>query len=388
MILFCVFLMSVCLYNPIVFGVNLSNVLCIFGFCVTLLRKGKIIIFSKKNNLWCALLCLYILAAVSILYSQDFWLSIKTFIKLICLLIVILWTNLLLHSNNNSGWVWKLLLLLNVVASSVGIFQLVFGIGDYHLAYGTDYDVIRLVGAFPTPNIYGNFLCLTIPSVILRIKYDKRLFIVLLMNIIVLYKTYSRSSILFLICSIILLVLLNEIFVDKKIRFSINKLIWSLCCICMIFSCIYYLTVSGKLSFLFQTRHSNLVRLDSYIKAINMIKDNPIGRGIGIGIGDLLDSGYLNIGVDLGLIGLIFFVCLAVISLRKAIRINIAKKTITNQIILLSLIMFWLINIFENAIYDSLLNPIFGIIFSVLLFEEKMLIRSRKRCITNESTLY
>lgn len=366
MIFLVVTFICIATYNPTILGFNLSNFLILSGYLFTALKFQKITIPSKKNPIMQSLLLFIICIIGSIFLSNNWLTSIRVSLQIMMLPATVIWIGNIAKTNKDNENIWKMMVLINFLACMVGVMQTILKIGDYHLAYGADDDAIRLVGAFPTPNIYASFLCLTLPAIILKIRDNRKYFVHLVLNMFILYRTYSRSSILFTTIAIVVWAMINACLkfkgkIKRKTIIRIVLVIGAIGCT------VYRLAYNGKLRFLFKKRYSNEYRVSSIFEAMKAFSEKPFGRGIGIGINGILDGTFFNVLVDTGLIGMIVLIVFMSITIKKSIFLVKTNNCWKSQVILLSTLIFWMLNLLENILYDTLLSPIYAIIIYEML---------------------
>lgn len=387
--LFFIYSVLLTVFNPILFGFNLSNIVCLFGTFISFMYIKECHYTIKKSILNLSILGFYILIILSNLYSKNLSSSAFTTLKFLLAFTVPLWLTAINVDKKTNDKLWKIIIVSNFTAALYGLYQMVFHVGNYHLAYGTANDVLRATGTFSTPNIFANYLCLTLPIIIIRAYKEKKILLLfqIVLNAVVLYGTYSRSSILSLAISIIIWLFIDYVFIKRNGKIN-NKQAITMFWIIVFLSIGFILFVaSGKLDFLFQERSSNGIRQQTIQKAIYVFLSNPLGKGIGSGIGTILDGAYFNIAVNLGLLGVILIIVIAISSIYESIKIVKKINTPETQALLLMTILLWMLCFLENVPYNTLLTPIMGIMW----FETnniEYLINSKNNCKNNNKIGY
>lgn len=361
------FLLVIASCNPLVLGVNLSNLI----LPLLLGKVSRYVVWGNSNinnyTIQFATIGLfYIILSYYCIYSVDVEKSIIIYLKFFVPVIVYFYlcgkyAKGLYHEILDS--ILCYMCYANIAACIVGIVFLYFDYdinGSEFATYVGDVGgeiVYRMKGTFAQPNVFAGFLVLTFPGFIyklrnLAIPYRLMLFFI---EIFCLYKTYSRWSIIALIFSLVILMI--KYAYDKQV-ISIRKLILSLLTLLLL---ILGISVLYNLGY-FTHEGSNLERITALSLALQYAMDNDfLGYGLGIGLSRfpfhiILDGTFINLLVDTGLVGIFMYmiVCLLLVY-------DISKKLslchdLSLYMILWSLWIFIIVSINESILYNTLLN--------------------------------
>lgn len=365
MFLFLIFLVVLATYNPPIMSLNLSNYVLLCGFILSLFIKKQRIYEIRQNLFNISICAFFIWVLISNVFSIDHYVTFRSSLKILSLFLFAFFLRLIIKNKKDDCMLWNYIIFANIVSCIVGLYQFVFQTSTYHLAYGTDFDALRIVGAFPTPNIYANFLCLTLPIIILKAIEEKRIvwFAMLAINGIVLYETFSRGTVISLGVAVVLWKMIDCALISKTMRLTRKRIRYITIISLILVATIINLISSGKLTFLFQTRGSTSERVNSLLAALEIFVENPIGQGFGVGIGSVLDGTYINILVDLGFIGIVLFLIILVNMILRSVKMCQINNCIYTQSVLLTIITMALLCVFESVVYDSLINFFFAIIW-------------------------
>lgn len=382
MILLMIYFFIIALYNPNIGNLNLSNYFLLFWFFIFLIFKNtklKIYNFKRINVMLIFVVFLYLL--ITLIFSTD---KINSIILLLKLTVPYILSILLLNIINTKE---KFNIFINILvcsgafASLYGCIQYFFGLSDYVLQSIGGIVVYRAVGAFNLPNVFASFLVLIIPFMFYKIKVTQNKFIKLI-NIIsliitltCLYLTYSRWAIICLVIafSIYLIRRILHQIIHKRIRLNKKILLISP----MILGVVIFLINKyfNDIYVLFFNRESNDIRKSSIMYAIEKFNENIWGYGLGNGNnGIILDSTYVNLLLDTGLIGLILFSVLlftVYVGFKRSSNSNISLGNIYN-IASISLLIFILNGVLETVLYNTMINIFLGIYLFILNADKKI----------------
>ncbi|MDP4145744.1 MAG: hypothetical protein Q8936_14860 [Bacillota bacterium] len=381
--MFFLFLYFICvsLFNPVIYGFNVSNYILVISFLLLLvLRNVKLRIFSRNSN--SAVICylFYIIIAITIIYSSDKTISLIIYLKLgIPIIFTIILLNVVKTKDNFLRLI-NLIVYTVMILSIYGFIQYYFGIGNYYLERIGSERIIRATGTFKQSNVLASFIVLSIPFIVYKISICKgklakcgNIFI-LIISLVCLYFTFSRWAI---ICVVITFggyavkkYVINLI--KKGIKLNrYNVLFFMICCIGMYFIYKYV----NDLYLLFVYRGSNTMRQNNLLMAYDVFKNHIWGMGLGNGnVGFILDSTYMQLLVDTGIIGFLAFT--AMMSVLYFQFKKISKQDSYNDIYNITKIslMIFIINCFlETILYNSLINIFLGIYLFILNVDSRIL---------------
>lgn len=233
---------------------------------------------------------------------------------------------------------------------------------------GTTY--MRAVGTFPDPHMLSYFLGLSLPwTVILAIQKKSRLlwigsFLILFADI----ATFTRGAYLALIASAFIIMPL----VNKE---ALKKILLSIAFVAVLFTLAPHSPVAGRLTSSFDTQEgSNVARLSNWQQAILIIKQNPLGVGIGmyaLAVDPLADyrtpiyahNLYLDIAAELGIATALTFIILLLkvfITFWKA-----AKHDYFFIAGVANITLFSVHSLVETPLYSVHILPIFFLILAL-----------------------
>ena len=365
-----IFSLCIAIYNPEIFGFNLSNFI-LLGITAVALMRTRIKTSVNKRILF-TLIYFYIIILFSAIYSctkNGFVLFLKLIIPL-CFMFI---CSRVMADNISKKEICNIFALTNICACISGILRLyIFDDYGYTMLYnGTR--IARMRGSFLQPNVFATFLIMTMPYSIYtiwffikeknnKLLYRLLLLVDILLNLFCIYMSRSRWSMFVLAIYIfiyIYLLLKNKTSGGKIAGLYISIFI---CGILYIFLNNNYL-ISNFFSF----RTSNNIRINSYTQAYELIKENHfMGLGLGHGVESVLDSTILNLLIDIGLIGAILYIFLCLFCFIELIKI----KKIVGDLITPYMIMFvgfCIEMIAESILYNSLINYFLGIILYLSL---------------------
>lgn len=361
------FLLVIASCNPLILGVNLSNLVLplLLGKVLRCVVLGN----SNINNytIQSATICLfYVILSFYCIYSVDVEQSIVIYLKFFVPIIVYFYlcgkyAKGLYHEILDS--ILCYMCYANILGCLVGIVFLYFDIDINGSEFATSVGevagetVYRMKGTFTQPNIFAGFLVLTFPGFIYKLRsfaISYRL-ILFFIEMFCLYKTYSRWSMIALIFSFIILMI--KYAYDKRV-ISIRKLILSLLILLLL---VLVISILYNLGY-FIHEGSNLERITALSLATQYAMDNDFfGYGLGIGLTRfplhiILDGTLINLLVDTGLVGVLMYamVCLLLVY-------NMSKKIslchdLSLYMIFWSLCIFIIVSINETILYNTLLN--------------------------------
>ncbi|MBX9988615.1 O-antigen ligase family protein [Priestia aryabhattai] len=265
-------------------------------------------------------------------------------------------------------------------AAVYGCIQYFFGLSNYVLqedVYGNL--IYRSVGAFGLANVFATFLAMIIPFIIYKIKITKNKFskfinvIFLALSLMGLYFSYSRWAIVCLLITFAMYSLRR--FVHRVIHKKISVFKITFLFPILIGVCIYYVNkYSETINTLFFDRGSNDIRGSNLTFVLQNFK--PWGSGLGNGNqGVIVDSNYVNVLIDTGVVGLALFLLLILTiygGLRKRAKGDISFSNI-HIVTALSFLVFILNGILETPLYNSVINIFLGIYIFVLNADKSIL---------------
>ncbi|TSC92124.1 MAG: O-antigen ligase WaaL [Candidatus Berkelbacteria bacterium Licking1014_96] len=224
---------------------------------------------------------------------------------------------------------------------------------------GSTRELSRIISTLSGPNQLGSYLTLIgvlLLSIILFAR--KNLFkigagIYFLIILLPLYRTYSRSAWLGLVCALIVLLtyLIVRIFSPKRPLPKSNFLPAMITIVAVVSISIAgfaYLNSANPILLQEMARRgfSTSNHLEALSKGVELIKDHPAGLGIGFagpasqwGLGlensVITESFFLQIGVEMGVLGIIAFVIIIISLIIKLFREINRKEEVVSKIILL-----------------------------------------------------
>lgn len=379
-----VYFFVIALYNPVTSGFNLSNFVLLLGLMVLLiLKNGSLKLFSYKRINVSILYAFYVYLSITLLYSIDKHSSITIFIKLI---IPYMFSILLLNTiktEKHFRMFISILMYSGAAAAIYGCIQYFFGLSNYVLQAVNGTFIYRSVGAFNLANVFASFLAMLIPFMVYKIKITENKFvrfvdlILVLTSLISLYLTYSRWAIICLIISFFLYGIKHFIWLVTNNRIPVFK-ITILVPIVVVLIMYVFDKYSDTINALFFDRGSNDVRQSSLTFVLQHFK--PWGSGLGNGNeGVIVDSNYIKLLIDTGVIGLCLFVLLILtfyVGLRRKSRgpVSLGNVYIVTGI---SLMVFIFNGALETPLYNSVINIFLGIYIYILNADKGILIQKQ-----------
>lgn len=385
-ILFAAILIIVATYNPEFYGFHLSNymVFALGAFCLLYLNKTSLKI--KRADLCAFLLFYFIIFVFGIIFFDENSLSIA--VKLLLPLLVALICSSL-RCPDKAELISHYLLVANICACLTGIVHsYILEDVTYMMRYN-DAWITRMTGAFEQPNIFAAFLVITLPSgvwsITTEIKRGVRhvcLIAFLSLNLLCLFQSKSRWSILSLAFAFLVWFLCFSKRYLKRSKKILLVLLLIVCVGLMLVTNDWFLTY---IQMAFGKRSSTSIRLESFTSALSIGFNNlMLGSGLGkaqkMVSTSVLDSTYLTVFVETGLLGLTAFLWICVRgTMRIAYLSKASDKSIYAPFLIMCIIMM-VEMIAESILYNSLLNIFFGIIWylafsasqsSNVLYEEK-----------------
>lgn len=235
------------------------------------------------------------------------------------------------------------------------------------------HDYLRAFATFPDPHMFSFYLGLALPMAIgLYYALKKRIYLIfslaiLLANLL----TFSRGGYIGLTAGFVFIVLYFTI--SKKI--SARKLFISFVLILVVFVSLAITPVGKRFYASFSASEgSNKTRFENWQQAVEVIKNNPRGVGIGNYSYEIEPSAgyrkpiyahnlYLDIAAETGIANAIIWIALLFYSIR-----NFIKKAKYNILYLsgaASLIIFSIHSIFDTALYSVQVLPLLLIIITL-----------------------
>ena len=351
-------------YNPVFLGFNLSNFVLLFIAIIMLVFPCNRV---KLYRLPVILLGAYYLFSFIFLDPDNITHSLSVYLKILMPLMAMCIFCIIFKSNGDMVIFNRILLYTNLIACLVGLFNF-FILEDYGYTMMVDgVFVPRMRGSFLQPNVFSMYIILTFPFMVWELnkkkKYEKRKIVhtffyysMLAINIFCLYMSRSRwgtvCAIVAYICSFII-----DRDLGKKVKLVISIIIALLLGVAL-------LSLANHQQLFY--RESNSLRIESILIAFDLILDNLFfGSGIGNSfviydsLGFILDSTYLNIMLDSGLIGIILFIVINTMAIFCLL--NKTRKNREFYPVLLVSIMLITGCFLENIFYNSLINSFFGI---------------------------
>lgn len=384
MIVLWIYFFVVALYNPEFRGLNLSNYLLVIGLLIVLLTKNKEFrIFNSSRKIipiiGVGLLFAYLFLH-TVMFSDNISVSIIVVLKFS---IPIIFCLLLLNTVKKHKQFIKLINIITysgILAACYGCIQYYFKLSDYILMNVNGAVIYRAIGAFKQANVFASYLILIVPFIVYKIRNSEsrhmKIFSIssLFVVLTAIYLTYSRWAII----SLIFVYLVY--FIKKLIRNLLNKGIritkkgYIKICLALLalpgFTIVFWQifnTYSKKIYSLFFNRNSNNVRINNIAYAFGDFK--IFGHGLGNGnVGTIIDSTYLNILFDLGLIGMIvtaFIFIYMYIKANNRAKPNYSLKNIYVALEL-SLFLFMVNGSLESILYNSVINGFMGMYLFVI----------------------
>lgn len=229
---------------------------------------------------------------------------------------------------------------------------------------------MRAIGTFPDPHMLSYYLGLSLPwSVALASQKKSRLlWLCALLILLADIATFTRGSYLALIAAAVAIIPL----VTKQV---LKKLLVVIAVFVLLFAAAPHSPVAGRLTSSFDTQEgSNQARLSNWEQALMIIKQNPLGVGIGmysLTVDPKADyrtpiyahNLYLDIAAELGLISGLLFICLLVmvfVSFWKA-----ARKSPLFIAGVASIVLFSVQSLVETPLYSVHVLPVFFLITAI-----------------------
>ncbi|KAA5806374.1 O-antigen ligase family protein [Thermoanaerobacterium thermosaccharolyticum] len=366
------------LFNPEIKGVHFNLIYLIIVFLLLVIKKCVyLIIGSNRNKIinikeYMIFLLYFLLLFITILFNVD---RIKNIDKLLIIILPFLFYFILENTITNKEILNKFIytLALGAILSSIyGIYQYLSRSSGY-LMVSNNNIINRAIAAFPTPNLFSDYLIVFIPFTMYLYKKRNNLLYLffLLLQLISLIFTFSRGAVIAIIAGYVLINFITNYYIFYK-TFLRNIIILFIITLILIVVYKSYF-VNGHIS-------STLIRLKNLNNSIEVFLNSPY---VGIGIGNLdkisiLDNSYLTTLVQtgiIGLMGLIILLSYIYINIFNIWRLN--KSDILNKTILLSLTIFLIHMIFENTFYSTITNWIIGIYLFYIKFVKKVQIKEK-----------
>lgn len=353
-------------YNPNILGFNFSNFILFFVIAIIflysldkirILNVSAVLIFAFYLFNFCLLNLVNIINCISI-YFKMIIPAISMFIFFI-----------LLRKKQDVEFLYRTLLYTNIITCIIGIFNF-YVLEDYGYTMMVDGLVTpRMRGSFLQPNVFSMYIILTLPFMVWELhrtsncytsKKIQLLFYygILLMNIFCLYMSKSRwSAICLVIASVFMIFMDNNMQINRKILLYLATVL------------LFVIILIGvtEYSHLFY-RNSDSLRLESILMAFGFISESILwGNGIGSSfmaynsLGYILDSTYLNIAIESGLIGISLFLVINIMAFVSLMRKFKYKKELYP--VLYMSIMIIIGCCLENIFYNSLINSFFGLMW-------------------------
>jgi len=307
-----------------------------------------------------ALLSIFLL--ISFAFSTNKLISLQEFYKYAGGIILFLIVQSL--ADKDKPPVARTILLVGLIISVIAIYQYFFGL-RHTIEYMNKYKITdnfvlgtlqskRIFFPFVTPNILAGYLCMIIPLALLY--KDKLLFIFPIATAILL--TGSVGALFSIFLGTIIYLYLQKRINGKKIAF-----LFMLLAVIGITFCLRSTTQKQHL----QPMFSFYTRLDYWKEALKIILHHPL-TGIGIGNFNLLQSryahnSYLQLGAEIGILGLIFFVWLII----KIIRDGLRNGTAYKNVFLFAITVFLFHNLFDFSFFLPEVSFIWWVILGLLL---------------------
>ncbi len=376
-ILLSFFFFCIAVYNPEIYGFNLSNYILLITSLITAsmglrtLRVKKIMFFL--------IILLYFILCVSALHSgsdNGFYIFTKLIVPICCMLVV----SYIMRDEIGLSRVSNMLAYINLTAIIVGIFRFYILNDQGYTMMFMNSRIGRMRGSFMQPNVFATFLVITFPFAfcyfwnrimksyvgIKRIFYKAFLVITVLLNLYCIYMAKSRWSMVSIAA-----ILLCYPYIFMKKRTKKRMIIAILGMLTIVFSMIAVLYFNDRINSFFGYRMSNEARKDSILLALETANKNLIfGMGLGHGIGKTLDSTIMTLLVDAGVIGVAVFLLMSlycvIVLFRKC------KEQDQSPLIpyLLMFTAFCVEMALETVFYNTLINCFLGIIWCLCLQSE------------------
>jgi len=309
--------------------------------------------------------------------------------------------------SNTKDLVMRSFIFIGVFVSSFGLFQAIllpkdfltsFGFRNYNdgwvaglppLAYHPvsppKMDLIRIIGTFSDPNTFGAYLIIFIIFLVSLLLVYKRyrglIYLAFFPSLISLIYTFSRSAWISLAVGILTLLF---IVIPKKIRLKATGILMFLVIVIVLlfpsFLKSTFLTdiiLHGEYS---QTIYgSTASHFDSLKSGLNYVIDNPLGMGLGkagpasqrFGAGIISENWYLQIGEEVGILGIILFIGIILNFLWHFWRYFISAKDLSikylNLFLFVSLIALSFSNLFLHTWASTAVSFTFWIFTGLLI---------------------
>jgi O-antigen ligase len=390
-------------YGTILF--YLTDLLLIFLFILSILSFRKNLSFSlkrKRSPLIAIIFWFILFSFASVFWSPDKELALYSFIKLISAIAIFF---IVINIKINWKKVFLVLLFSALIQSSLGLYQFLnqdtfnnsyLGLSEYSpgelgvsVIETPGRRWLRAYGGFTHPNILGGYLAITLlMSLYFYSKRKIHSFKDLLLNILILISlnilfaglivSFSRSAWLIFILSFISFFIFSLLKKKKLITLNLIKILSLFLMISFLFYSLAPYLFKTRLGLISRLETKSIEeRIDYTTQAKSLIKDNLFfGTGIGnytLANHEKLNNNqpawyyqpvhnvYLLILAELGLVGLILFLFIAV----YPFFIFIKKKffNLKNIILFLSFLSLFIIMLFDHYLWTSH----FGLLFFWLI---------------------
>jgi O-antigen ligase len=242
------------------------------------------------------------------------------------------------------------------------------------------HDYLRAFATFPDPHMFSFYLGLVIPlAAALYFTAKKNIYLVLAVIILLAdILTFSRGGYVGLIAGIVFAIFY---FSFAKKKNSYKKILTLVAAILVLTIFVVVSPIGQRFISSFDTEEgSNKGRFENWVQAVEMIENYPQGVGIGNYSYEIEPSAdyrkpiyahnlYLDIAAETGIINAIFFVSLILFTIKSFI-----KKAKDNILWLggaVSLVIFSTHSIFDTSLYSVQVLPLFLIIISLSVINDK-----------------
>ena len=238
------------------------------------------------------------------------------------------------------------------------------------------HNYLRAIAFFPDPHMFAFYLGMILPWALgLYLTSRRKIFLIIsVLMLITDLLTFSRGGYLGLLAG-----LLISLFIFRKEiigRFSLKKLAAVNVFILLVAAMIIFPNpVSNRLISSFDTSEgSNIGRLETWKQSLEVIKNNPLGVGIGnyaLAIKPSADyrepiyshNLYLDIASETGILSALIFIWLIIASIWSFVKLGKEKKFYLAGAV--SLVVFSVHSFFETPLYSIHILPLLLIIIAL-----------------------
>lgn len=235
------------------------------------------------------------------------------------------------------------------------------------------HNYLRAFATFPDPHMFSFYLGMALPLAIgLYYVFKKKIYLAFFLAILLTdLLTFSRGGYVGLAGGLVFIIL--YLIINKKI--SAKKFLISLALAIIIFASLALTPIGKRFYASFSAGEgSNRIRFENWRQAIEIIKNNPQGAGIGNYSYAIEPSAgyrkptyahdlYLDIAAETGILNVIIFAALLLFSIRSCV--VKAKDNILYLGGATSLVIFSVHSIFDTALYSVQVLPLVLIVIAL-----------------------